>query len=133
MTTLAHFIIEGVEFVMETVNFMMFICQEANQVAIMAFKEAMRQKKYKSAYKALHDYAGPTNLMVRNWAFTYGMRLTPSWQAFYCYHYCTSIYIQELGFKFHDEIFGEIVKEGKDPMAKIDGVTYYLTWLNQQD
>jgi hypothetical protein len=132
MATIASYVIEGTEFAMETVNFMMFICQEASQVAIMAYKEAMRQKKYKSANKALNQYAAPTNLMVRNWAFTYGMIMTPAWQAFYCYYYCTKIYILELGFKFHDEILGEIVKEGKDPNAMIDGKRYYQTWLEEQ-
>lgn len=133
MATLAKYVIRGAEFAMETVNFMMFICQEASQVAIMAHKEAMRQKKYKTAHKALYNYAGPTNLMVRNWAFMYGMRLSPAWRAFYCYHYLTDVYIADLLYWLNEEILSEIVKEGKDPNAKIDGKTYYETWLEKQD
>lgn len=133
MAKLAKYVIEGAEFAMETVNFLMFIAQEANQVAIMAAREAMRQKKYKTAHKILHDYAAPTNVKVRGLALMYGIRLSPAWRAFYCYHYLTETYILNLKFRLKEEILSEIVKEGKDPNAKIDGKTYYETWLEKQD
>jgi hypothetical protein len=133
MVKLANYVIRGAEFAMETINFLMFIAQEANQVSIMAVREAMRQKKYKTAYNALHQYAVPTNAMVANLVFLYGIRMSPAWRAFYCYHYLTRVYISDLNFRLKEEIKSEIVKEGKDPNAVIDGKTYYETWLEKQD
>ena len=133
MATVAKYVIRGAEFAMETINFLMFIAQEASQVAIMAHKEAMRQKKYKTARKALYDYASPTNVMVRDLALMYGIRMSPAWRAFYCYSYLTTAYILDLNNRLEEEISREIVKEGKDPNAKIDGKTYYETWLEKQD
>lgn len=133
MAKLAKYVIRGAEFAMETINFLMFIAQEASQVAIMAHKEAMRQKKYKTARKAIYDYASPTNAMVANLALLYGIRLSPAWRAFYCYFYLTKVYILDLSHRLQEEIKSEIVKEGKDPNAVIDGKKYYETWLEMQD
>lgn len=133
MAKLAKYVIRGAEFAMETIHFLMFIAQEANQVAIMAAREAMRQKKYKTAYKIIHQYAVPTNVKVRSLALMYGIRMSPAWRAFYCYYYLTRIYISDLNYRLKEEIKSEIVKEGKDPNAIIDGKRYYETWLEMQD
>lgn len=133
MAKLAKYVIKGAEFAMETINFLMFIAQEASQVAIMAHMEAMRQKKYKTAYNALEYYAVPTNAMVANLVFMYGIRLSPAWRAFYCYFYLTKVYLLDLNNRLKEEIKSEIVKEGKDPNAVIDGKKYYETWLEMQD
>jgi hypothetical protein len=131
MAHLVKYVIEGVQFAMETVNFMMFICQEASQVSIMAFKEAMRQKKYKVAQDIIHGYMARLNLDVRDWAFMYGMALSPSWKAFYCYYYCTKVYILQLEGDFYREVKKEMVKEGLNPNAKIDGKKLYVTWIEK--
>lgn len=133
MAKLAKYVIKGAEFAMETINFLMFIAQEASQVAIMAHMEAMRQKKYKTAYNALEYYAVPTNAKVANLVFMYGIRLSPAWRAFYCYFYLTKVYLLDLNNRLKEEIKSEIVKEGKDPNAVIDGKKYYETWLEMQD
>lgn len=133
MAKLAKYVIRGAEFAMETVNFLMFIAQEASQVALMAHKEAMRQKKYKTAYNALEYYAVPTNQKVGDLALLYGIRMSPAWRAFYCYYYLTRVYILDLNYRLEEEIKREIVKQGKDPNARIDGKYYYETWLEKQD
>jgi len=133
MAKLAKYVIQGAEFAMETIHFLMFIAQEANQVAIMAYREALRQKKYKTAYNALEYYAVPTNIMVADLVLLYGIRMSPAWRAFYCYYYLTRTYILDLSFRLEEEIKREIVKEGKDPNAIIDGKIYYYTWLEKQD
>lgn len=133
MAKLAKYVIEGAEFAMETINFLMFIAQEASQVAIMAYKEALRQKKYKTAYNALEYYAVPATALVSNLVFLYGIRMSPAWRAFYCYSYLTGVYLLDLQNRLDEEIKREIVKEGKDPDAVIDGKRYYETWLEMQD
>jgi len=133
MAKLAKYVIEGAEFAMETIHFLMFIAQEASQVAIMAHKEAHRQKKYKTAHNALYNYAGPATAMVSNLVLLYGIRMSPAWRAFYCYSYLTGVYISDLLYWLNDEIKSEIVKEGKDPNAVIDGKRYSETWLEKQD
>ena len=89
MAKLAKYVIEGAEFAMETINFLMFIAQEASQVAIMAHKEAMRQKNIKQHITSIM----PSLLTGVIWL--YGIRMSPAWRAFYCYYYLT-VYILDL-------------------------------------
>jgi len=126
------FVIEGVEFAIETVNFMLFILQEANQVSIMAYKEALRKEQWATAWDILQNYCYMSQGELRRWVIAYGMVVTPSWIAFWVYQYLTKTYLMDLQQDLIEKIDYEIVKEGYDPNKKLDGAPFRDYWMRLQ-
>lgn len=123
-------IIEGVQFVMETVNFMSFIAQEASQVSMMGLKEATRKKQWSIGQKIIDTTLHESVDKVWEWTLMYSMTWNPTWPAFYCYWYTAKLYNETLRLEFRTKLKKDMIADGYDPDEIIDGVPLSKWWIS---
>lgn len=80
-------VLEGAKYVLEIVNFMMFICEETCQASSMAFGTAMNNLKLDLAQHICETTLGESNVLLEGWVLSYGMLFAPSWKAFWTFGY----------------------------------------------
>lgn len=89
-------LLSGAEFVLETVNMLMFITEEACQMASMAMGTAMQNKNFNLAEEIADTTLGASNAQLWGIILIYAMMWIPSWSAFYCFYYSQSMSIPNL-------------------------------------
>lgn len=78
-------VLDGAEFAMETINLMMFITEEAIQMASMATSTSIDRGNLDHAQETL-DTVMVDAMETLHWIiFLYALARIPSWGAFYCF------------------------------------------------
>lgn len=78
-------VLNGVEFAMEVIMFMMFITEESLQTGTAGCKNAILQKKYDLAQQILDEVLSPAESELYMWVILYALGLVPGWEAYYTY------------------------------------------------
>lgn len=80
-------VLEGAQYVMETINMIMFIYEESTQMSQMALGTALQNGKLGLADKIYNETLLPSQENLFSFIIMYALLSVPSWTAFYSFFY----------------------------------------------
>lgn len=88
-------ILEGVEYVLEMVNFMSFIALESLKFALFAGSTCLDTGRYDIAQYMVDTQMSNAYMEIWGWQVMYGIGFTPSWKAFIAFWWMGRLSVEQ--------------------------------------